>query len=235
MAEDLPSRTATALPVLKDPASGSFHRSIFAFGLLFWLGMPACVIFGQLYSQKLFIHLNLFIMQKLIYPLAAFVLIVGSAFTVKFSQDWKIADNYSIKFDGGDPSGSFGGLKGSISFDPNDLDHSKFAVSVDVASINTGNGMKNTHAKSPKWFDAEKYPTITFTSSSISKTATGFEAKGTLDMHGVQKEIVLPFTFANNVFAGALTINRLDYNINTEEPAHGAASFKVDITVPVTK
>jgi len=37
-----------------------------------------------------------------------------------------------------------------------------------VASINTGNGMKNTHAKSEKWVDAEKYPTITFNSGSIS-------------------------------------------------------------------
>jgi polyisoprenoid-binding protein YceI len=54
-------------------------------------------------------------------------------------------------------------------------------------------------------------------------------------MHGVQKEIVIPFTFDDNVFKGTITVNRLDYNINTAEPAHGASSFKVDISVPVTK
>jgi polyisoprenoid-binding protein YceI len=174
-------------------------------------------------------------MKKLVYPFAAIALVAVSAFTVIKSQDWKIAENYSVKFDGGDPSGEFGGLKGNISFDPNDLATSKFDVSIDVTTINTGNGMKNTHAKSAKWFDAEKYPAIKFTSTSIAKTSTGYEAKGILDMHGVQKEIILPFTFNNNVFAGNLTVNRLDYNINTAEPDHGGAAIKVAISVPVTK
>lgn len=39
---------------------------------------------------------------------------------------------------------------------------------------------------------AAKYPVIGFTSKTISKTATGFEAAGTHDLHGVQKEITLP-------------------------------------------
>jgi polyisoprenoid-binding protein YceI len=174
-------------------------------------------------------------MKKFIYPIAAMVLIVASSFTVLISQDWKIADNYSVKFDGGDPSGQFGGLKGTISFDPNDLANSKFDATIDVATINTGNGMKNTHAKSEKWFDADKYPTIQFTSSAITKASTGYEAKGMLTMHGVQKEVVIPFTFEENVFKGSFTVNRLDYNVNTAEPNHGSASFKVDIQVPVTK
>jgi polyisoprenoid-binding protein YceI len=174
-------------------------------------------------------------MKRLMLPLAAFLLITGSAFTVWSATDWKIADGYSVKFDGGDPSGEFTGLKGTISFDPSDLATSKFDATIDVASINTGNGMKNTHAKSEKWFDADKYPTIQFTSSAITKTATGFEAKGTLNMHGVQKEIVIPFTFENNVFKASFTVNRLDYNINTAEPNHGGSVFKVDLSVPVTK
>jgi polyisoprenoid-binding protein YceI len=174
-------------------------------------------------------------MKKLIYPLAAFTLIVASAFTVILSQDWKIADNYSVKFDGGDPSGEFKGLKGTISFDPDNLATSSFKTSIDVASINTGNGMKNTHAKSEKWFDAEKYPTISFTSTAITKTADGYEAKGILDIHGVQKEVALPFTFNDQVFAGSFKINRMDYNVNTAEPDHGGSIFKVDISVPVTK
>lgn len=169
------------------------------------------------------------------YPLAAIALIIVSAFTVIKSQDWKIADNYSIKFDGGDPSGQFSGLKGTISFDPNDLATSKFDASIDVATINTGNGMKNTHAKSAMWFDAEKYPAIKFTSNTITKTAAGYETKGILDMHGVQKEITIPFTFNNNTFSGSFEINRLDYNINTAEPNHGSAKFTVDINVPVSK
>src|SRR5882672_9402532 len=174
-------------------------------------------------------------MKRFMYPLAAMLIITASAFTVIKSQDWKIADNYSVKFDGGDPSGEFKGLKGSISFDPNDLATSKFDATIDVATINTGNGMKNTHAKSEKWFDADKFPTIQFTSSAITKASAGYEAKGMLTMHGVQKEVVIPFTFDNNVFKGSFVVNRLDYNINTAEPNHGSSSFKVAIEVPVNK
>ena len=101
-------------------------------------------------------------MKRLVYPIAALALMTASAFTFIASQDWKINDDYTIKFTSHDPSGTFGGLKGTVAFDENDLAASKFDVTIDVATINTGNGMKNNHAKSAKWFDAEKYPTIDF-------------------------------------------------------------------------
>jgi polyisoprenoid-binding protein YceI len=95
--------------------------------------------------------------------------------------------------------------------------------------------MKNTHAMSEKWLDATKFPLITFTSNEISKVASGYEAKGILDMHGVQKEITLPFTFENNIFNGNIEVNRMDYNINTAEPNHGSQIMKVSIQVPVSE
>lgn len=174
-------------------------------------------------------------MKKSIFLLTAVLIIIASAFTFVASLDWKISDKYSVKFQSGDPSGEFTGLKGTIQFDANNLAASKFDCTVDVATINTGNGMQNTHAKSEKWLDATKYPVIHFTSKSITKTASGFEAKGTLDLHGVQKDITLPFTFDNNVFAGSFEVNRMDYNINTAEPKHGASVLKVSLNVPVTK
>jgi polyisoprenoid-binding protein YceI len=200
-----------------------------------------CLNFNDLHSGicifkfQIIIYFKNAIMKKLIYPFAATILFVGSAFTGFKSQEWKITDSYSVKFDGGDPSGQFGGLKGTISFDPNDLPNAKFDATIDVATINTGNGMKNTHAKSAKWFDAEKYPVIQFSSSAITKSTSGFEAKGILSMHGVQKEVVIPFTFEGDVFKSSFTVNRMDYNINTAEPDHGGAQFKVEINVPVTK
>jgi len=174
-------------------------------------------------------------MKKFVFPVLSAALILTSAFTLHLSQKRTIADGYSVKFDGGDPSGEFGGLKGTIAFDPADLADSKFDATIDVATINTGNGMKNTHAKSAMWLDAEKYPVIHFTSSAITQTASGYEAKGILEFHGVKKEVVLPFTFTDNVFKGSLTVNRMDFNINTAEPNHGGSIFKVDILVPVAK
>jgi polyisoprenoid-binding protein YceI len=174
-------------------------------------------------------------MKKSIFPAFAAGIIILSAFTFIQSLDWKISDKYAVKFDGGDPSGEFTGLKGTIQFDANNLPASKFDCTIDVESINTGNGMKNTHAKSDKWLDATKYPVIRFTSKSVKKTASGYEATGTLDMHGVQKEITLPFTFTDNIFSGGFEVNRMDYGINTAEPNHGAQVLKVTINVPVTK
>jgi polyisoprenoid-binding protein YceI len=179
------------------------------------------------------------IMKKLVYPIAAVAIMIASAFTAIKFQDWKISEDYSIKFTSDDPSGIFRGLKGTVNFDDQNLVASKFDLTVDVATINTGNGMKNGHAKSEKWFDAEKYPQIKFTSSEITATASGYEAKGVLEIHGVKKDVTLPFTFQKSdnggTFSSSFDINRLDYNINTAEPAHGASILKVEISVPVTK
>ncbi|HXB45736.1 MAG TPA: YceI family protein [Puia sp.] len=179
-------------------------------------------------------------MKKNIYPIAALLFIAASAFTVIQSQNWKIGEDYSIKFSGDNASGIFKGLKGTVNFDDANLASSKFDVAVDVATINTGSGMKNIHAKSDKWFDAEKYPTISFTSSSITKTSAGYEAKGRLTMHGVTKDFIIPFSFTKNGndggFASSFDINRLDFNMKTPEPDLGAATIlKVDLNVPVHK
>jgi polyisoprenoid-binding protein YceI len=174
-------------------------------------------------------------MKKHLYPVASLILMIASAFAFIQSQNWKIAEGYSVKFDGGDPSGEFTGLKGTIQFDEKNLAASKFDVTIDAASINTGNGMKNTHAKGANWFDVEKYPTIGFTSSSINKTASGYDAKGTLDMHGVKKEITIPFTFSNNTFASNFEVNRKDFGIDDGKHDKMTDIIKVSIIVPVTK
>jgi polyisoprenoid-binding protein YceI len=178
-------------------------------------------------------------MKRIFYPTMALMIVLGSAFTVLQSQNWKISEDYSIKFSSKDPSGVFRGLKGSVVFDDKNLAGSKFDVTVDVASINTGNGMKNTHAKSAMWFDAEKYPQIIFTSKEIVAAGTGFQAKGVLEIHGVKKDFTIPFTFDKagdgGTFKAAFDINRMDFNINTAEPDHGASVIKVELNIPVTK
>lgn len=175
-------------------------------------------------------------MRSSFFLLAAVAVIGLSAFTVSKSLmvEYKISDNYSIKFISKDPSGVFRGLQGKISFDENNLAASKFDVTVDVNTINTGNGIQNRHAKSDKWFDSAKYPTIRFTSSSVAKDARGnYETKGTLDMHGVQKQITIPFTFVNNTFVGSFQVNRQDFKIGDAGGAWDV--YKIELSVPVTK
>jgi polyisoprenoid-binding protein YceI len=153
------------------------------------------------------------------------------------STDWKFGENYVVKFTSSNPSGEFKGLKGIVSFDESTLAASKFDVSVDVSSINTGNGMKNLHAKSERWLDSEKYPPISFVSTTIKKTAAGYDASSNLQMHGVTKEVTIPFTFqkttTGGIFTGTFDIDRLDYNINTAEPNDGEKALKIDLNIPV--
>jgi polyisoprenoid-binding protein YceI len=176
-------------------------------------------------------------MKMSIYPAAILILLVLSAFTAIQTTKWKIAEGYSIKFSSKDPSGVFKVFKGEIIFDEKSLDASKFNVFIDVNSISTGNGMKNKHAKSDKWFDVKQYPEIRFNSTKISKTNSAYSVTGMLDMKGVKKEISFPFTFINNTFSGSFTIKRLDYNIGTTKGMAGKAAQEllVEISVPVTK
>lgn len=176
-------------------------------------------------------------MKSNIFALLIGATVILSAFATVQSTNWQVAEGYSIKFTSKDPSGVFTKMKGDISFDESRLDDSKFAVNIDVASINTGNGMKNKQSKGESWFDAAQYPTINFTSSKISKTASGYQVTGILDLHGVKKEITFPFTFTNNTFVGSFNINRLDYKVGaaTGMAGHASTDIKIDISVPVTK
>jgi len=101
-----------------------------------------------------------------------------------------------------------------------------------------GNGLQNKHAKSDEWFDATKYPTIKYTSQKIVKAGNGYQVTGDLEIHGVKKPVVIPFTFKktgnSGAFAGTFTVNRSDYKIG-KPGGDVAEQIKLDISVPVTK
>jgi polyisoprenoid-binding protein YceI len=92
-------------------------------------------------------------------------------------------------------NGTTQGLKGTVNFDPMDPGKSNDDVTVDVNTLNTGNNLKNKHARAKDYFDVETYPTIRFTSDSIGKTGTGYTSTGMLTIKDVTKEIMRPFSF----------------------------------------
>lgn len=159
------------------------------------------------------------------------------AFTINNAINWQIKEGYQLKFSGTKVEGNFGKIKGTILFDENNLSTSKFDLLIDVESIATGNWLMNRHAKGDNWFDAEKYPTIHFVSSKFTKTSNGYVVNGDLIMHGVKKEIAIPFTFSNSVFKAVFSVNRMDYKIGTMEGMSKKVSNKIDldISIPVVK
>ena len=127
-----------------------------------------------------------------------------------------VIKNFGIK-----TGGELSGVKGEIIFFTTDLAACRFNVSVAASTVDTDNGSRDGHLKGDGYFDVEKYPDITITSTKIdktNKTETGYYFfTGTLTMHGVTKEIAFPFkaekTNDTYLFTGEFEINRLDYGV----------------------
>ena len=172
---------------------------------------------------------------KLLGAIAAVIFL--SAFSISDVMVWNIESEHSIAFDTKKVKGNFEDFKGDIVFDQNNLTASRFDVQIDVKSIKTGNFLKNRHAKGKNWFDAKNYPTINFTSKSFNESATGYEVTGTLEIHGVQKEITMPFTFENDVFKSSFSVNRTDYNVGSIKgmSKNVGQEIQLNIAVPVSR
>jgi polyisoprenoid-binding protein YceI len=86
--------------------------------------------------------------------------------------------------------GTFGGLTGTLKLDETDYTHSTVEASIPVASLTTGDAQRDGHLKSADFFDAEKFPTITFKSSNIDSTGgADYAVTGDLTIHGVTKSV----------------------------------------------
>jgi polyisoprenoid-binding protein YceI len=91
--------------------------------------------------------------------------------------------------------GRFHNYSSQIDFNPNNLNESRIDITIDVNSINTDNQKRDGHLQSADFFNAEKYPEITFKSDKITrKSENKFVAHGTLKIKNVPKEVELPFT-----------------------------------------
>src|SRR5215469_18008983 len=67
--------------------------------------------------------------------------------------------------------GRFGNLGGQITWDDTDITKSSVNVTIDVATVDTGNESRDTDLKSASYFDVPQFPTATFVSTSVAKTA----------------------------------------------------------------
>lgn len=76
-----------------------------------------------------------------------------------------------------------------------DMSTLKLSFSADVDSISTNNEQRDGHLKGADFFDIEKYPTLTFTSSSVAKDGDDYTVEGNLSMHGETKPVTLNVEF----------------------------------------
>ena len=132
---------------------------------------------------------------------AMLALLVGLAGVASAADTWTIDKahsevNFKIKHLMSKVSGRYTEFDGTITTDFANLGASSVSFTIQAASIDTKNGDRDKHLRSADFFDVEKFPTITFTSSKVTKTGDdSFDVTGILTMHGVSKEITLPVTF----------------------------------------
>ncbi|HEY4196619.1 MAG TPA: YceI family protein [Mucilaginibacter sp.] len=118
---------------------------------------------------------------------------------------------------GFDVTGTFGGFQGSINFDPENLVNSHFDVSIDAATVNTDNNLRDKHLKDDSYFDVKDYPRIRFVSDKITAKNGAYNLTGKLTIKDKTKEISFAFTAVPSTdgyaFKGFFKINRKDFNV----------------------
>jgi len=121
--------------------------------------------------------------------------------------------------------GRFADFDGAIQFDEDQPARSSVTFTIQAASIDTSTPDRDAHLRSEDFFAVEKYPTLTFVSTSVTpKGAEAFEVAGNLTMRGVTKAIVIPVSYLGKAtdpwgnqkvaFEGEITLNRKDYGLN---------------------
>ncbi len=129
--------------------------------------------------------------------------------------------------------GEFSGVSGTLSLDPKKVESAKLAVTIPVASIDTTNDTLDGELRDPSWFDAAKYPTMTFVSTKVTRTGERTaDVTGNLTFHGVTKPVTLHASFnAGGVnpmdkaytlgFNATGTITRSDFGVTKYVPMVG--------------
>lgn len=140
--------------------------------------------------------------------------------------------------------GGFDDFSGTFVYVPDQPDQWNVDATVQAASINTKTAQRDKHLRSKDFFEVETYPTLTFTSTSVTDaTATGAKLHGDLTLHGVTKPVVLdveihgvgkdPWGNTRAGFTATTTINRKDFGL-TWNKAVEAGQLLVGEEVQIT-
>jgi polyisoprenoid-binding protein YceI len=128
-----------------------------------------------------------------------------------------------------DVEGGFKTFDATVTSSKEDFSDAVTEMTADVASINTDNEKRDAHLKSVDFFDAAKYPSIIFKSTSFKKAGGNkFKVTGNLTMHGITKLITLDAVYRSGLnpmskkpvtgFKITGTLNRSDFGIGGSMP-----------------
>ncbi|MDP9223385.1 MAG: YceI family protein [Actinomycetota bacterium] len=124
--------------------------------------------------------------------------------------------------------GQFTAFRGEVEGDPSDITTAKARFEIDTASIDTGNGDRDGHLKSPDFLDVQNYPTMTFVSKSIEADGDDYKVSGDLTIKDQTHPVELRYEhggdvqdpFGNRKIGGSLsgTIKRSEWGLTWNVP-----------------
>jgi polyisoprenoid-binding protein YceI len=183
-----------------------------------------------------------------------FLLFAGISITAAtLAQGWTLDKSHSsVNFSVthmvvSEVDGSFKDFSAEVKSEKADFADLSTVFTIQVASITTNDDKRDGHLKGPDFFDAAKYPTIVFKSTSIRRiTENKYELEGELTMHGVTKKVKWELRYNGTVkdpygntragFKAVTSINRKDYGVSwnkTLDAGGVAVSDEVSISVNV--
>ncbi len=135
--------------------------------------------------------------------------------------------------------GTFSGLQADIKFDAAKPDSGSIDATIDAATINTDNDMRDNHLKEDSYFDVAKYPKITIKSVSLRhKSGNNYDGQFSLTIKDKTQTVAMPFTYVESgntaEFKGVLKIKRTDFGVGGSSMAM-SNDVEVDIDVKTSK
>jgi polyisoprenoid-binding protein YceI len=133
-------------------------------------------------------------------------------------------------------SGTFTDWSGAIQADPANWGGGSVSVSIVTASVSTRNETRDNDLRSPRFFNADSFPAITFVSRSVEQKGDSLTVSGDLTMRGVTKPVVLkgsvlgvmPGARPRAGFEVTTTLNRMDYGVAWNRVLEGGGSMLGD-------
>ena len=190
-------------------------------------------------------------MRRRVFPLLIAVLFATAAWAQ--GSEWQIDPahttvGFTVRHMGiSNVHGRFTKVSGTANVDDNDVTKSSVNATMDIASITTGNDSRDNDLRSPNYFDAAQFPTMTFKSKSITKNGDNkLKIVGDLTIKGVTIEVTLdvdgpssPVKMGPNQRRGlsaSTSVNRKDFGVGAKTPAAMVGEeIKIEIDAELTQ
>jgi polyisoprenoid-binding protein YceI len=142
--------------------------------------------------------------------------------------------------------GTFPKVSGTLVLNEKDISKSSVEITIDAGSIDTNNEKRDEHLRGKDFFEVAQFPTVTFKSERVAKTAEGYLVTGNLTMKGVTKTVAIPFSLSGPMAhpmaplfvvgaGGTFTLNRREYKIEYGPAALISDDVAIDLQVEFTR